>query len=480
MRLHDLLPALSPLSVQGPLDRAVRAISHDSRAVGPEDIFVAIQGERQDGRAYAANLNCAAVIADGPCSVAPGVTLILVPHARRALAQGAAALFSAYSLPLVGITGTNGKTTTSFLVESIARAAGLPALLIGTTGNRIAGQNLPASHTTPEAPTTWGLLQQAHSHECKLGIMEVSSIGLAMHRVDGLPFQVAAFTSFSQDHLDFHSSMAEYFSAKLRLFEELLAPNGTAVLFGDDPHIGALPSYGARTLRYGRRPDHQLFLQDIRTDLSGCYARLRTPQGTVDLHTPLLGAHNIENATCALGIGLGLDLPLPLICETLAHTDHVPGRMEAVRGGPADPLILVDYAHSPDALARAISTIKALGNPRLHLVFGCGGDRDRAKRPLMGAIGAEGADTLLLTSDNPRTEDPQAILAEIAAGIPEGRPFTTEVDRRSAIARAIAGAAPGDVVLLAGKGHETTQTIGHQILPFDDRAVAAQFLRSPR
>jgi UDP-N-acetylmuramoyl-L-alanyl-D-glutamate--2,6-diaminopimelate ligase len=481
MKLSELLASAEVRSTIGPLDRPVRGLSHDSREVGPDDVFVAIAGGRADARRFAAALPCAAVVCEGPVQTLPGVTQIDVPDARLALAALAAALYGhpARALPVVGLTGTNGKTTTSFLVEAIAAAAGLPSLLIGTTGHRLAGKALPAAHTTPEAPTLQRLLAEARAAGCGLAVMEVSSIGLAQRRVDHLPFAAAGFTSFSQDHLDFHGTMQAYLAAKWRLFTELLVEDGVAVLNFDDPAVRAHPPLRQRVWGYGRAADATLRIEDDAViDLSGCRATVQTPVGPLALRTPLLGAHNLENATCALGLGLALGLDPAVCLAGIAAAGAVPGRLERVPSGEGDPVVLVDYAHSPDALERSLETVRALGPTAVHVVFGCGGDRDRGKRPLMGAIAARLADRVTLTSDNPRSEDPEVILDEIAAGLPAGAAALREADRAAAITAAVRGARAGEVVLIAGKGHETTQTIGDRTLPFDDRAVAAAALRS--
>ncbi len=481
MKLADLLAAVEVRAVHGPLDRPVRSVSHDSREVGPEDIFVAIAGGQADGRRFAPQLPCAAVVCEGPVETLPGVTRIDVPDARLALAALASALHGAPArrLPVVGITGTNGKTTTTFLVEAIAAAAGWSSLRIGTTGHRLAGRDLPAAHTTPEAPLLHALLARAIEEGCAVGLMEVSSIGLSQRRVDHLPFQVAAFTSFSQDHLDFHGTMEAYLAAKWRLFTELMREDGVAVLNFDDPAIAAHPPIPGRLISYGRAEGLSLRIDaDARCDLDGCRATVHSPAGPLALFTPLLGAHNLENAVCALGVALALGLPPAVALEGLAACRAVPGRLERVPGTADQPVVLVDYAHSPDALERSLGTVRALGATSVHVVFGCGGDRDRGKRPLMGAIAERLADRVTLTSDNPRSEDPDAILAEIAAGLLRPEAAQRTIDRAAAITAAIAEAGPGDVILIAGKGHETTQTIGARTLPFDDRAVAADALRA--
>lgn len=478
MRLTELLEALDPLQVHGPVNRPIRRVTHDSRQAGVGDVFVAIVGARSDGRAYARELDVAAVIADGPVEARPGVTVVTVRDARLALALASAALagFPGRALPVIGITGTNGKTTTSWMVEAIAEAAGWRAGVIGTTGFKVAGVAEKASFTTPEAPVLQDLLARMRDAGCGLVAMEVSSIGLSLRRVDGIPFRVAVFTSFSQDHLDFHGTMDAYAEAKARLFHELLATSGTAVLNADDPAWTRMRPARARTWTYGLG-DADIRAEITSADLGGTRARVRTPAGEGELFVRLPGGHNVSNALAALGAGLALEVPLQVCLDGLAALARVPGRLEAVpnEGGAR---VFVDYAHTPDALARVLGVLRPLTPGRLITVFGCGGDRDRLKRPLMGAAASAGSDLVVLTSDNPRSEDPVAILADIVPGV--RGPHLVEVDREAAIGFALSRAREGDCVLIAGKGHETTQTIGGSVLPFDDRAVASAWLSAGR
>jgi len=498
MHLADLVAALQPAAVTGALEGEVTRVVHDSRQAGPDAgpdvVFVAIRGAHSDGRRFVPGLRVAAVIADAPVQAEPGVPVIQVTNARRALAQAAALLAGQPStrLPVIGITGTNGKTTVSFMLEAIAVAAGGTAGVIGTTGHRVAGVGVPTQHTTPEAPTIQALLARMADAGCALAAVEVSSIGLSMHRVDGTRFAAAVFTSFSQDHLDFHGSMEAYLQAKLRLFSELLAPEGTAVIWGPDPVADRVAAAaGARRVwRYGRAETAEeargldLVATDVRLGLDGAEAQVRTPMGEGELHLKLAGAHNVDNALGALGAALAVGIPLDRALAGLAGLRAVPGRLEPVPDPAGVRTVLVDYAHTPDALARTLATLRSLGPRRLLLVMGCGGDRDRGKRPAMGQVAVEGADHTWVTSDNPRSEDPAAIIAEILAGVPaalrtrlEGQAqLEVQLDRARAITAAVAAAGPGDTLLIAGKGHETTQTIGDQVLPFDDREVAAAAL----
>ena len=477
MRLADLLTHLDVLQVVGSTDRPVHRVVHDSRLASADDVFVAITGAKVDARALARDLDVAAVISDVPLPLRKGVTLVVVANPRMALAQAATALngFPGAALPVVGVTGTNGKTTTTWMLEAIAEAAGLKSGIIGTTGFRVAGAAEPASFTTPEAPVLQDLLARMRTAGCGLVAMEVSSIGLSLHRVDGIPFRVAVFTNFSQDHLDFHGSMAAYREAKARLFRELLAPDGTAVLNADDPVWRDMIPPSGRALTTGLTGSAHISAAVVAAGLHGTDCWVRTPSGEGALRVRLPGLFNVSNALGALGAALVLGIPFDIALNGLANLRRVPGRLDPVEN-PGGPAIFVDYAHTPDALERVLAVLKPLTEGRLITVFGCGGERDRSKRPLMGRAASEASDHVILTSDNPRSEDPAMILAEIAAGV--AGPHTIVPDRAEAIDMAIRQAGPRDCVLIAGKGHEATQTIAGLAIPFDDRLVAIRVLRN--
>jgi UDP-N-acetylmuramoyl-L-alanyl-D-glutamate--2,6-diaminopimelate ligase len=481
MRLSDLVLQLGDHDVASAGgraldDRDVRAVHHDSRKVGPDDVFVAIPGAAVDGRRFVPGLRCAAVLTAGPVEADADVAVVHVPDPRLALARAAAALAGhpGRAVPVVGITGTNGKTTTAFMLEAIARAAGGSAAVIGTTGHRIAGRPVPTTHTTPEAPVLQDLLAQARDAGCRLVAMEVSSIGLDLRRVDAIPFAVAGFTSFSQDHLDYHGTMHAYLDAKLRLIRELVVEGGTVVLHDSLPEAALSAGLGGRTrIVVGEGPRADLRLVEAVHDLSGAFGRFSWRGEEHRLRTPLVGAHNLANALVALGCALGVGIPMDAALAGLFRLPPVPGRLEPVANTHGIS-IFVDYAHTPDALEAVLGTLRPLTRGRILTVFGCGGDRDAAKRPLMGAAAEAASDRVYLTSDNPRSEDPLAILDDILRGM--RGPAVVEPDRRAAIARALRDARPGDVVLIAGKGHEATQTIGDRVLPFHDPTVAADLL----
>ena len=481
-----LLEALADKKILGHLPTEVRGVAYDSRKVEPGEIFVAIPGLKQDGRRYVEDAlarGAAAVVLEGS-DVLEGrsVGRVLVSSAREALARLADAYFGHPSgvLTVVGITGTNGKTTTSYLVDALLAAQGQRTGLIGTVQYRIGALSLPAGQTTPEALETQRLLRRMADEGVTAVAMEVSSHALALSRVEGIDFDVAVFTNLTQDHLDFHVTMDAYREAKRHLFALLAAggkPKRTAVVNADDPSglamIAGLPLHA---LTYGVRGGAEVRPTRWSSGAEGIRMNVRTPAGHFDIASPLVGEHNVENLLAATGVGVALEMEPSLIARALGSVGSVPGRFERVEAGQPF-LVVVDYAHTPDALERTLETAHKLRGRggRLAVVFGCGGDRDRGKRPLMGAIAARLADRVWVTSDNPRSESPEAIIADIAAGIPGGLVLDrheTIPDRKAAIQRALAWAEAGDVVVIAGKGHETYQIIGSEVLPFDDRAQA--------
>ncbi|MEL6348798.1 MAG: UDP-N-acetylmuramoyl-L-alanyl-D-glutamate--2,6-diaminopimelate ligase [Myxococcota bacterium] len=481
MRLSDLLSVLQPNRVDGPTDRDVAGVTHDSREAGVRDVFVAIRGARVDGRTFAPDLDVVAVIADGPVTVKPGVTRVLVADARRALAVVAAILHGSPGrrVPVVAVTGTNGKTTTCWMVEHIALAAGRTPGVLGTNGHRLGGQPLPdgplTRFTTPESPILQALLSQMIDGGSDLVAMEASSIGLHARRADQIPFRAAGFTSFSRDHLNYHGTEAAYLEAKQRLFTELIASDGVAVLNADDPAIIDTPTRAARCWRYSRhRRDVELYATDSQFSLQGTSAQVVTPAGSGRLTLPLIGAYNLENALAALGLSLAVGIALEDALAGLASLPAIAGRLERVQGA-GEAAVFVDYAHTPDALVQVLAALRPLTPGRVLTVFGCGGDRDPGKRPMMGQAASSGSDQVYVTSDNPRSEDPDAIIAQIMTGVVGAA--VVEADRAAAIGAAVRDARPGDVVLIAGKGHETYQIIGSVKRPFSDVAMAEAALQ---
>ena len=481
MKLSELLTQLDVVEHAGCLDVEVVHVTRDSRAVREGSVFVAIRGATVDGHSYVPALTTAtAVVVDrADVEVPDGVACIVVPDTRAALGPVAAAVAGHPSrqMAVVGVTGTNGKTTVTTLVAQTLSALGRSAGRIGTTGTEIAGKDLSSSLTTPEAPQLQDWLVQMVDAGCTVAAMEVSSIGLTQRRVDGTRFAIGVFTHFGRDHLDFHGTMEAYAAAKARLFQELLRePGGVprALVFADDPAWVSMDPPSDRWT-YGFDEGRDVQITAWESSREGLTVTMQTPQGEATVRSPMLGRHNAANLAAAVGIGLLLGEALEPWCRALQTAMGAPGRMERVPHD--DVLVLVDYAHTPDAIEAAVKALAPVTPGRLWVVFGCGGDRDRQKRPEMGRA-ALSADRVVVTSDNPRSEDPEAIIADILAGIDDMGTVQVESDRRAAIHLAIRGAAPGDTVLLAGKGHERTQTLGDRVIDLDDRAVARDALEA--
>jgi UDP-N-acetylmuramoyl-L-alanyl-D-glutamate--2,6-diaminopimelate ligase len=488
-----LLEALPDKTVLGTLPGRVTGIAYDSRKVAPGELFVAIPGFKQDGRRFATDAvgrGAAAVVAEGADPL-PGsaAARIIVPSSRQALARLADAYYGRPSehLTVVGITGTNGKTTTSLLVEALLGAGGRPTGVIGTIQYRVGDQAEAASQTTPEALELQALLSRMVRARVGGAAMEVSSHALSLHRVDGIEFDVAVFTNLTQDHLDFHRTLESYRDAKARLFALLAAgrkPRRTAVVNTDDPAGAAMLAAAGADARVrlltiglsgGLHGQAELRPRHWESGMDGIRLQVDSSRGPIEITSPLVGEHNVMNLLGAVGVGLALDMEPRQIGPILSRVATVPGRFERVEAGQPF-LVVVDYAHTPDALERVLTTARKLLQPgaRLGVVFGCGGDRDRTKRPIMGGIASRLADRAWVTSDNPRSEEPEAILAEIETGMPPEAAGRHEsiADRGRAIQNAVAWAREGDVVVIAGKGHETYQIVGAEVLPFDDRDVA--------
>ncbi|MHB1843906.1 MAG: UDP-N-acetylmuramoyl-L-alanyl-D-glutamate--2,6-diaminopimelate ligase [Deltaproteobacteria bacterium] len=490
--LFAAVPGARVPSSLAPLE--VRGLRLDSREVAAGDLFFALSGQKRDGGAFAraalASGALAVVASEEAARSFDGLPVIAVPEARQAIALCAAELngHPDRSLELVGVTGTNGKTTSALLT---AAALGGDAGYLGTIGYRVAGSWRRAPFTTPEAPELTALLASMVASGTRACAMEVSSHALAQDRVLGLQFSAAGFTNLTRDHLDFHGDMERYYGAKRRLFLERLRPGGLAVVNGDDSWgrrlHGELVAAGRPVWRFGQGADAEVRLLRAQTRLDGTQLDLRTPSGELALRSPLVGAHNAQNLSLAAGLALALGRSPEAVAQGLGSVERVPGRLERV--GRGRPLAFVDYAHTDDALTRVCAALRELGAGRLILVVGCGGDRDRGKRPLMGEAAARGAELVIATSDNPRSERPEAILADLVSGLTRAgaqplsraeasaaRGFLIESDRAAAIRLAVSLARPEDVVLVAGKGHEDYQIIGGQTLHFDDREELAAAL----
>ncbi|MDE2971568.1 MAG: UDP-N-acetylmuramoyl-L-alanyl-D-glutamate--2,6-diaminopimelate ligase [Acidobacteriota bacterium] len=496
-RLRDLLEGLEADLPAGAGDLRIRGVTCDSRAVEPGSLFIAVPGERFDGHdfvpAAAAAGAAAALVETTPPD--PGIPFARVRDARRAAGPVAAAFHGRPSdaMRLVGVTGTNGKTTVAWLLDAFFQRETSGGLYCGTVAHRAhAGGRLlepaAAGLTTREAPEFQALLAVALAAGCRFGAVECSSHGLRQGRLGGTAFEVAVFTNLTRDHLDFHGEFDSYFRAKRELFTDLLRPGGTAVIGWDDPFgvrlAGELQELrpDVRIVGFGSDPGAAIRLAAIRSDLDGTRVSLDGPMGPGEISSPMLGHFSALNLAAAWGALTALGFDGARAAEVLSEAAPPPGRMERIgarRGSRRGrkPAVLVDYAHTPDALARALAAARCLvGEGRLHVVFGCGGERDRGNRPLMGDAAARLADRVIVTSDNPRGEEPGAIIAEIRVGAENpafGAEVLTEPDRRRAIAEAVAAAAPRDLVLVAGKGHETHQQLGDNRIPFDDRQVVA-------
>jgi UDP-N-acetylmuramoyl-L-alanyl-D-glutamate--2,6-diaminopimelate ligase len=472
-------------------DTSVNTVRYDSRQVGPGDMFVALRGTAVDGHRFilpAMRAGAAVVVVDDDNAIPDtmfmheGILKVLVPDTRVALAQIAANYFRhpGDRLGLVGVTGTNGKTTTTHLVKSILEADGKRAGLIGTIEYRVGETIVPATHTTPESLELNALLAAMAEAGCTGAVMEVSSHALAMHRVDGIPFRAGVFTNLTQDHLDYHGTMEEYFRAKKTLFDRL-EPDAVAVSNADDPYgIRMLEGVRSGTLTYGSAGHADVRASDIVLDIRGSGCNVHAGGRTTALASPLTGRFNVSNILAAFATGFGLGIRESAIVAGITSVKAVRGRFEQMNA-PGGWTAVIDYAHTPDALENCLRTIGEIAprgkGGRIITLFGCGGNRDRGKRPIMGRIAASMSDEIIVTSDNPRLEDPQSIIDEVLAGVPRGTAARSVVDRHEAISMALKSARRGDVILIAGKGHETYQVIGTTKVHFDDREEVEMFLR---
>ena len=483
MLVEELLARIPDAKLLGDPRTRIEGVAYDSRRVKPGELFVAVKGQRTDGALFireAVARGASVVASEGTGEDASGVPFLKVDDARLFLAQAASAFWGnpASELKLVAVTGTNGKTTTIHLVDAMLRAQGLKTCMVGTLGMRIGDRLLPSDRTTPESADLASFLREAVSCGCTHGTLEVSSHALALRRVYGMKFATGVFTNLTPDHLDFHGDMESYFRAKSALFTAAGANRiEAAVLNADDPFARRLEAgFSFPPLRYGFTSSSEIHVLESQTRIDGTDVRLATPAGELGARTRLPGRPNTYNIMAAAGAALTLGLGIEPIVHALETVRGVPGRMELVQAGQRFAVI-VDYAHTPDALEKLLETVGQLSHRKVITVFGCGGDRDRTKRPVMGRIAVRLSSHVIVTSDNPRTEDPLAILSEIRAGLNQG-PATYELtpDRREAIGRAVTMARPDDVVIIAGKGHETYQAIGRETVPFDDRAVAREWV----
>jgi UDP-N-acetylmuramoyl-L-alanyl-D-glutamate--2,6-diaminopimelate ligase len=466
----------------------VSDVTHDSRQATEGTLFAAVRGELFDAHKFVSQVmqhGAAGVISE--LEVPAGFTgaWIQVENIRRAMALAAAEVHHHPSreLQLAGITGTNGKTTTGYLIASIPEAAGEPVAMTGTVEYRLGKERKKAGRTTPEAPDMQRLLRQAVEIGCRTAVMECSSQAMDFHRCDGMDYAVAVFSNLTRDHLDYHKTMENYWYAKQRLFDGRLGSRPkTSIINVDDAHgvelANRLEAEGLKVVRYAVSSKADVMARDPEFSLSGMSFRLITPTGDREFHSPLVGPPHIYNTLAAVASGLALGYSMDVITEALEKCTGAPGRFERVTHA-GDFSVVVDYAHSDDALLNVLRTARDVTRGRIITVFGCGGDRDRSKRAPMGEAAGSLSDVVILTSDNPRTEDPNQILADAEVGIRKtGKPYEKIADRREAIHQAIAQARANDLVLIAGKGHEDYQILGRETFHFDDKEVAREMLAS--
>lgn len=499
MNLEELMQDVMPMATSGDLSTVITALACDSRRVEPGTLFFALKGSAVDGHGFieqAIASGAAAIVLEDKNAAPATLPWIQVHDGRHAMALMAARFYGmpTAQLPLVGITGTNGKTTTTYIIEGILAEAGIPPAVLGTVSYRFGDTALEASHTTPESIELQALFQKLAALGAHGFVMEVSSHALEQHRVDGCRFDIGLFTNLTRDHLDYHGNMEQYKQAKLRLFTELLQadsgkPRRRAVINLDDPAGREFASAAAcPVISYGLDPAADVTVRDLRSSLQETSGLLVTPAGEQAFSSRLLGRYNLSNILAAAGVGHGLGIPLHTIVRGIACHKTVPGRLESV-ANRRGVTCLVDYAHTGDALENVLKTLKELATGRIITVFGCGGDRDRGKRPIMGEIAARFSDLAIITSDNPRTENPMDILEQIRTGILPGgirefcqddllhglpeKGFITVENRRDAIRLGARLSRPGDILLLAGKGHEDYQILGRIKHHFDDREEAA-------
>ncbi len=507
--LAQLIDGLEVIVSGGKPEIAISDICYDSRKVRAGSLFVCLHGSIQDGHAFIGDALAAGAAAIMGETIAPEglpVPFVRVPDSRAALAAVSSAFYDhpASRLEIIGITGTNGKTTTSFLIESILRHAGFEPGVLGTLSYKWRGKQIAASMTTPESLDLQGIFHNMASEGITHVVMEVSSHALALGRVAGLTFRVGVFTNLSQDHLDFHQSMEEYFAAKKLLFSKHLDPRSSAaVINADDEHGKKLienggcraeqVGYSAGILTGPYLEQARVRVENARLGTHGISARLMTPRGSMEIESPLVGRLNLYNVLAAVAAAMALGVSPEAVVSGIRAVSEVDGRLQRVEVPDALGFqVIVDYAHTPDAMEKALECLREMmTHGRLIAVFGCGGDRDRGKRPIMGRIGAQSADLVIITSDNPRSEDPEKILDQVEAGVIDagsvridpaqyeavGKVYIRRADRRAAIELALSLARSGDCIFIGGKGHETYQIIGSTKHPFDDRLVVRDYLR---
>jgi UDP-N-acetylmuramoyl-L-alanyl-D-glutamate--2,6-diaminopimelate ligase len=489
MLLRELLKNCTVIEVSGPLDIDVTGLHYDSRQVQKGDAFFALRGVVSDGHEFITSAiagGAGVIVCEEMPPIDTGLTCVLVASSRQAMAAMSSNFYRnpTRDMQTIGVTGTNGKTTITYLLEAILSRAGLEPAVIGTINYRYGHDMRQAPHTTPEALDLMKQVNDFRNNGAASLIMEVSSHALDQYRADGVHFDVGVFTNLTPEHLDYHIDMESYFASKNHLFKELLPRDkGRGVINIDDAYGRRLAAMLPDALTCGRDKNADIYTGDIDVSLRGIRGQVKTPLGVVEVSSPLLGDYNVENLLCAIGAAIALGIKPAKISAGLAGATGVPGRLEQVEND-RNAVVLVDYAHTGDALNRVIKSMQALSPRRILTVFGCGGDRDRSKRPVMARIAAQGSDVAIATSDNPRSEDPQQILADVRVGLNDvharewskeealnaaGRGYVVIEDRREAIEFAVSLLQPNDLLLVAGKGHEDYQILNSGRIHFDDR-----------
>ena len=471
--LNQLLQGIEVVETVGDISCEISSIEYDSRCVTPGALYVALSGEHVDGNAYieeAASRGAVAVVSQQACALGGGFPFVQVSDVRRAMAQLSISFYQnpAEKLNTVGITGTNGKTTISFMLREIFKAAGHRPGLLGTVRYEIGERILPATRTTPEAPDIQSMFSLMDRSGCDSVIMEVSSHALNQRRVEGILFDVGVFTNLTQDHLDYHGTLEEYFKVKSRLFSQV---SRFSVINVDTPwgeRLMVESPTASECISYGFENGAAVHGSKAETSINGSRMLVESPWGNTEIELQLIGRFNLSNALAAFAAAASIGIPVETIRTALASMKCVPGRLELVDGSKRKR-VFVDYAHTDDALHNVLSALREITGGRLVVVFGCGGNRDQGKRRLMGEVASRIADYSIITNDNPRKEIPEKIAADIAAGFDSERKYEVILDRRTAIERGVELIGKNDVLLVAGKGHETVQEIGGAIFPFDDR-----------
>ncbi|NKB24250.1 MAG: UDP-N-acetylmuramoyl-L-alanyl-D-glutamate--2,6-diaminopimelate ligase [Kiritimatiellae bacterium] len=487
MKIETLIKRIEPINVRGSQSHKIKAVAFDSRQVRTDSLFVACQGHQHHGTEFveeAISRGAVAVMSESDQCPAGDVTHIQVEDARLALAKVSCHFYGNPSkdLQLIGITGTNGKTTTSYIAHAILERAGRSPGLIGTVQYQIGDRVIVSNRTTPEAPELQALLFDMVQSNCQSGVLEVSSHGLDQKRVVGTDFDVMVFTNLTHDHLDYHGTIEKYFESKTSIFRSIgtMDKSATAIINTDDPwgeKLFRMNDIESAIITCGTRQYAQVRAEDVQLSERGCTFNFQSPWGHAPVHLNLLGSFNIRNTILAMASCGALGIPVSEMVEGVAGLDSVPGRLERLRNDRGFN-IFIDYAHTHDALKKTLTIVRRITSGKILLVFGCGGNRDPKKRPLMGEIADRFADYSIITSDNPRDEDPTEIAQQIITGFNVSNHYEIELDREKAISKALNFGRSGDSIIIAGKGHETYQELNHTIIPFDDKEFVKQWLRT--